>query len=447
MNVLAILKDFTCRCKSVFENTTTEMKKVSQLADFNNTHSRIDSGQNQFHPAVALWRTHGQDLYLQFQGFCRLDESQHGNCPRKYRRGWWHRHSDRFVVYLQSRQTDVWHRAFLVRSCPTGKTGSGDNGHRSHKPQQAHLRDARCDTVSELQDSRGWEEHVDARLVCFPCKVKGLGVALPDRYYGGRCLFLQIWVCKWGGRDGLPVCRKTEVQLIPEVSVHTRSFRTAKTRSEEEVWWESGFLQPWYVCLHFIHIWGFERNQNRMPYRRCPFTGIETRHPYCRLSGRERGVPRVFLDRYRDGSRTDHRLLPHTIPDWVQYTRCQAVHRSSVPPDPRQGAARLRVQSILYDPQCLQRCDKEKLSRSVIGSVQETHVWVISCFDNYFDLRKIPASQNNSENKPEVGSISGLAVMGHPQNLPNHCIIYTFLYTPIKFFLIIVLTKILLLIL
>lgn len=27
MNVLAILKDFTCRCKSVFENTTTEMSK------------------------------------------------------------------------------------------------------------------------------------------------------------------------------------------------------------------------------------------------------------------------------------------------------------------------------------------------------------------------------------------------------------------------------------
>lgn len=27
MNVLAILKDFTCRCKSVFENTTTKMSK------------------------------------------------------------------------------------------------------------------------------------------------------------------------------------------------------------------------------------------------------------------------------------------------------------------------------------------------------------------------------------------------------------------------------------
>lgn len=27
MNVLAILKDFTCRCKSVFENITTKMSK------------------------------------------------------------------------------------------------------------------------------------------------------------------------------------------------------------------------------------------------------------------------------------------------------------------------------------------------------------------------------------------------------------------------------------
>ena len=27
MNVLAILKDFTFRCKSVFENTTTKMSK------------------------------------------------------------------------------------------------------------------------------------------------------------------------------------------------------------------------------------------------------------------------------------------------------------------------------------------------------------------------------------------------------------------------------------
>lgn len=157
-----------------------------------------------------------------------------------------------------------------------------------------------------------------------------------------------------------------------------------------------------------------------MPYRRCPFTGTETLHPHCGLSCWERGVPRVFLDRYRDDTWTDHRILPHTIPDWVRHTRCKAVHRSSVPADPRQGAARLRVQSILYDSQCLQRGDKERLSGSVSSSVQETHVWVISCLDSYFDLRKIPASQNNSENKPEVGSISGLAVTGHPQNLPNH---------------------------
>ncbi|WP_289759376.1 hypothetical protein, partial [Muribaculum intestinale] len=38
-----------------------------------------------------------------------------------------------------------------------------------------------------------------------------------------------------------------------------------------------------------------------------------------------------------------------------------------------------------------------------------------------FDLRKISASKNNSENKPSVGSVSGLAKTERPQILPNHC--------------------------
>ncbi|WP_290382904.1 hypothetical protein, partial [uncultured Duncaniella sp.] len=36
-------------------------------------------------------------------------------------------------------------------------------------------------------------------------------------------------------------------------------------------------------------------------------------------------------------------------------------------------------------------------------------------------LRKISASQNNSENKSSVGSVSGLAKTEQPQILPNHC--------------------------
>jgi hypothetical protein len=36
-------------------------------------------------------------------------------------------------------------------------------------------------------------------------------------------------------------------------------------------------------------------------------------------------------------------------------------------------------------------------------------------------LRKISASQNNSENKSSVGSVSGLAKAEQPQILPNHC--------------------------
>ncbi|WP_289750303.1 hypothetical protein, partial [Muribaculum intestinale] len=41
-----------------------------------------------------------------------------------------------------------------------------------------------------------------------------------------------------------------------------------------------------------------------------------------------------------------------------------------------------------------------------------------------FDLRKISASKNNSENKPSVGSVSGLAKTERPQILPNHCNIF-----------------------
>ncbi|WP_290053000.1 hypothetical protein, partial [uncultured Muribaculum sp.] len=52
-----------------------------------------------------------------------------------------------------------------------------------------------------------------------------------------------------------------------------------------------------------------------------------------------------------------------------------------------------------------------------------------------FDLRKISASQNNSENKSSVGSVSGLAKAEQPQILPNHCYKYTmfFLKMPIIF--------------
>ncbi|WP_304649464.1 hypothetical protein, partial [uncultured Duncaniella sp.] len=45
----------------------------------------------------------------------------------------------------------------------------------------------------------------------------------------------------------------------------------------------------------------------------------------------------------------------------------------------------------------------------------------LSRLNNYFDLRKISASQNNSENKSSVGSVSGLAKAEQPQILPNHC--------------------------
>ena len=40
--------------------------------------------------------------------------------------------------------------------------------------------------------------------------------------------------------------------------------------------------------------------------------------------------------------------------------------------------------------------------------------------DNYIDLRKISASQNNSKDKSSVNSVSGLALTEQPMILPNH---------------------------
>ncbi len=152
MNVLAILKDFTFRCKSVFENTTTKMsKKVPQLADFNNTHCSVDSGQSQFYPAVALWRSYSQDLCLQFPNFktsvdwMKVNIGMAQDCFGP---------SDDMavaVVHFKVRQPqpDVWHRPFLVRGGTTCQTRSGDNGDRGSNKLSKHT----CVTVTELQDS------------------------------------------------------------------------------------------------------------------------------------------------------------------------------------------------------------------------------------------------------------------------------------------------------
>lgn len=99
----------------------------------------------------------------------------------------------------------------------------------------------------------------------------------------------------------------------------------------------------------------------------------------------------------------------------------KTVHRAAVPADPRQGQARLCFQPLFHDPQCLQGGHPKGLSRSDGPTVQETYVRVLSRLNNYFDLRKIAASQNNSENKPSVGSVGRLDLTGRPLILPNHC--------------------------
>ncbi|MCX4264095.1 MAG: hypothetical protein OSJ37_05185, partial [Muribaculaceae bacterium] len=48
------------------------------------------------------------------------------------------------------------------------------------------------------------------------------------------------------------------------------------------------------------------------------------------------------------------------------------------------------------------------------------------------DLRKISASQNNSENKSSVDSVSGLAKAEQPQILPNHCIFVSHLLAKLR---------------
>jgi len=49
-------------------------------------------------------------------------------------------------------------------------------------------------------------------------------------------------------------------------------------------------------------------------------------------------------------------------------------------------------------------------------------------------LRKISASQNNSENKSSVGSVSGLAKAEQPQILPNHCKKYLEIFAHMEHF-------------
>ena len=144
-------------------------------------------------------------------------------------------------------------------------------------------------------------------------------------------------------------------------------------------------------------------------FRGRTFEGIETRYPYRGLSGWKRRASSLLLYRHRHETWKDHRFLPHPLPDWVRHTRCQTVHRTSVATDPRQSPAWLRIQSFLHCTQCLQGGHKERLSGSFVSTVQTAYVWILSRLNNYFDLRKISASKNNSENKSSVGSVSGLA--------------------------------------
>lgn len=152
--------------------------------------------------------------------------------------------------------------------------------------------------ITEPQDSWVRKEDINARLVCITCQVKGHGVAFSDRHYGSWCLFLQIWICKWSSCDGLSFCRKIAVWLISEIAGYSDSLCTTQTRAEEKVRRESGFLQPWYVRVHFIHIWESNRCKYWMLYHCCAFPGHETRHTHCSLAGLKRRADCVLLHRY-----------------------------------------------------------------------------------------------------------------------------------------------------
>ena len=48
---------------------------------------------------------------------------------------------------------------------------------------------------------------------------------------------------------------------------------------------------------------------------------------------------------------------------------------------------------------------------------------LLSRLNNYFDLWKISASQNNTEDKSSVDSVRGLTRTEHSQILPNYCLL------------------------
>ncbi len=136
MNVLAILKDFTFRCKSVFENTTTKMSKrfLNWLILTIRTVALIPGKVN----FTRLSRYGGRTAKTFASNFktsvdwMKVNIGMAQDCFGP---------ADDMAVAIdpsfisKSRQTDVWHRPFLVRGGTTCETRSGDNGNWGNKSE------------------------------------------------------------------------------------------------------------------------------------------------------------------------------------------------------------------------------------------------------------------------------------------------------------------------
>ena len=154
MNVLAILKDFTCRCKSVFENTTTQVSKrflnwlvltirTVALIPWKINFTRLSRYGGHTAKTFASNFKASVDWIKVNIGIARDSIGEGDDIAIAI---------DPSFISKSGRLTYGIGR-FWSGGGAAGETGAGDNGLRGHKPQQAHLRDARCYTVPELRDS------------------------------------------------------------------------------------------------------------------------------------------------------------------------------------------------------------------------------------------------------------------------------------------------------
>ncbi len=203
MNVLAILRDFTCRCKSVFENTTTKMSKrfLNWLVSTIRTVALIPGKVNFTQLSRYGGRT-AKTFASNFKASVDLMKVNMGIARESIGEG------DDIAIAIDP--------SFISKA---GRLTYGIGRFWSGVAQRV-IRGLEIMAIGAISLRR------------HTCVMPG-AVQSPDfRTLGSESCY------------GIPLCWKITVQIISQVSCHTRLFCTAQTRAQEKVWRKSGFLQP-----------------------------------------------------------------------------------------------------------------------------------------------------------------------------------------------------------